>query len=225
MGFCIFYHIAVMSGWKDSHDIIESYLIDSKIVESCDQIVYCINGNFQEVVNYAKIFSEKQLFVNMWNDFDRYEFPTINFLKQYLGQIEVKALYIHTKCASHYNILDGGCCAYWLDTMCYYNISNFAVNAALLDTYDAIGSGYCVEPWSHFSGNFWWSKSSHIRKLSPLIFGYENFPHDAKFGQRHDAERWVCSQPGLFYNLGVGHPSSRFRRMYDTWEFESTRNV
>jgi hypothetical protein len=72
MGFRIFYHVAVMSGWKDSHDIIESYILDSKIVDSCDQIIYCINGNFEEVANYVKIFSHKQLLVNLWQDINHF---------------------------------------------------------------------------------------------------------------------------------------------------------
>lgn len=216
--FCIFYHIAVMDGWEDSYDIINSYLINSRIIDSCDKIFYCVNGDYEKVAERIDIFSVKQALVHLRDDFSHFEFPTINFLHDYLNSYDTKALYIHSKCASHANILEVGYCAYWLDTMCYYNISKFVENAELLDIYDAVGSGYCIEPWCHFSGNFWWSKSSHIRKLNNLIFGYENFKHNEAFGQRHDAERWVCSKSGLFHNLGDVYYGSKFMDMYKIWE-------
>jgi hypothetical protein len=35
--------------------------------------------------------------------------------------------------------------------------------------YDAVGVCFCLYPALHFSGNFWWARSSHLDRLSPTV--------------------------------------------------------
>lgn len=169
-----------MVDWKQSFDIINSYLIESKILNYSNEILYCINGDYMEAANY--IGSKNLCLVS--NDIKNFEFSTINFMKKDLSVNNRKALYVHTKGAStgiNKPVRD------WIETMCYFNISCFEQRLLDLEVYDATGVDYHESPFRHFSGNFWWSKSSHIKKL-PLLTNED----------RHAAERWVCSRSGLF---------------------------
>ena len=38
----------------------------------------------------------------------------------------------------------------------------------MLETYDAVGCSLSLYPKKHFSGNFWWSKSSYLRNLENI---------------------------------------------------------
>lgn len=53
----------------------------------------------------------------------------------------------------------------------------------LVDKYDAIGCNYSLNPFKHFSGNFWWATSNYIKKLDFL-------PDNCK---RHKSEWWILS--------------------------------
>lgn len=55
--------------------------------------------------------------------------------------------------------------------------------------YDAVGTTLSMYPAMHFSGNFWWAKSSHLKRLPPTVMtdGYLA------------PEMYVCSFPGGRY--------------------------
>ena len=63
-------------------------------------------------------------------------------------------------------------CLFWLDK-----------------NYDAVGTALSLYPTMHFSGNFWWAKSSHLDRLPPTVVtdGYLA------------PEMYVCSFPGGKY--------------------------
>jgi hypothetical protein len=217
MNFSIFYHIATLSNWRQSHDIIQQHLNNSGILDKCKQIYYCVNGDIDEVLSYLTVTDHQvNTVLHLENTYTKFEFPTINTLHHHLMNNDSKALYIHTKGASQTH--DPGFIKYWLDTMAYHNICRFTECLELLNSYDVVGTGYTTHPWPHFSGNFWWTHTSHINKLSILRNNYENFPHCERFGERHDAERWICSTPGNFFNLGNHYHNSIYKPLFDEWE-------
>jgi hypothetical protein len=77
----------------------------------------------------------------------------------------------------------------------------------------------------HFSGNFWWSKGSHIKKLQPL----EN---DVKY---LSPEMWICGTRGKYFCLhesGVNHYEeeyplckynmvSKYKSYFETRKYDS----
>lgn len=216
MTFSVFYHVAILPYWRGSYDIAREYIENSGIKNNCDEFLYCINGDINEAQNYIKItdrIKEKILHINA--DCTKFEFPTINFLHNYLANKNTKAFYMHTKGAS---TEDPGYMKYWLDTMCHFNILHYKKAIELLNEYDAVGSGYTTNPWPHFSGNFWWTKSSHVKNLIPLKNNFENFPHSPAFGERHDAERWIGSAPGKFYSLGTDYIESKYFPQFKQWQ-------
>ena len=98
-----------------------------------------------------------------------------------------------------------------LDNMCYNVVSNYTeARQALADGYDAAGMAYHVTPFPHFSGNCFWVRSEYVRQLSPLIYGVRNFNFYLDYPDRHDAEKWVCSRPGQFFNMTHHYSQSKY---------------
>jgi hypothetical protein len=89
----------------------------------------------------------------------------------------------------------------------------------LRDGNDTVGCNLQGEPTPHYSGNFWWTTSSHIRAL-PLL----EYPHQIDFraqvprisrdealreqfsGYVLDSEFWVCSVPSKNYEVANACP-------------------
>lgn len=199
--FKIFYHIATMQSWRQSHDIIKSYLYKNTILQNCNKIYFCINGDFKEAVDYiGENHIAEHEFLHLRNDYHYYEFPTINFMREKCLLEDINVLYLHTKGASRPVEKRNGRNNH-LDNMCYNCIENYleCINK-LSNNYDAVGFAYSKTPFPHFSGNIWWSKSEHIVKLKELKYGIRNFNKD-QHPDRHDAEKWLCSEVGNFFNM------------------------
>lgn len=73
-----------------------------------------------------------------------------------------------------------------------------------LDNHDVSGVNYTTDPTEHFSGNFFWSKSEHIRSLpSPEqnqwwydLQKRKNHPWMNTVDERYASEMWICSREG-----------------------------
>lgn len=124
---------------------------------------------------------------------DQYERPTLLHLRDMaLNDTEdVAYWYMHTKGVRHWglrgeeNILD------WISMMLYWNTTRWKKAVAMLENgYDTYGCNLRAHPHAHYSGNFWWAKSSHLKTL-PSTIGpiYE------------DPEFWVLSSPAKPFNV------------------------
>jgi len=85
--------------------------------------------------------------------------------------------------------------------MSYFNIFKNEECLKNLDTNHAVGVNLHSSPL-HFSGNFWWSKSEHIRKLGPCNYETYNSP-----------EFWITRVKGEYkelWNSGVNHYFQRY---------------
>lgn len=71
----------------------------------------------------------------------------------------------------------------------YYTLTLHKLNLELLETYDAVGCSLTNWPLLHFSGNFWWSKSEHVRTLPPAGNSYL------------DPEMYICKTHGKYISL------------------------
>ena len=132
-------------------------------------------------------------------------------------------MYLHTKGVrfngNHKGVKD------WVDLMKYFLITNYKCCLYALRKHDVVGVNYRTDPMPHFSGNFWWSKGSHIKKLLPL----EN---DGKY---LSPEMWICGTHGKYFCLhesGVNHYEeeyplckynmvSRYKSYFETRKYDS----
>ena len=84
----------------------------------------------------------------------------------------------------------------WVDYMIYYNIIKWITCLEELKDCDVVGVNLQKYPW-HFSGNFWWSKSSHIKTLGVISDRSYNGP-----------EFYITSKSGTYvslFNSNVNH--------------------
>jgi GR25 family glycosyltransferase involved in LPS biosynthesis len=126
-----------------------------------------------------------------------YELETINLIKTFSEkQTQCEILYLHTKGISNNNdqkIQD------WTNMMLYFLIEKSNICIDHLKQYDAVGCNLSTNTKTpHFSGNFWWSKSSYIKSLPYL---HNNI--------KHDAEWWILRNHTCKYisihNSNVNH--------------------
>lgn len=104
------------------------------------------------------------------------EVETLSILQQHANREDAYFLYFHTK----------GITAPWRmreeriykEFVNYYlwrkflewgNIEKWKDCVTALETYSAVGVNFSSWPVAHYSGTFWWSKSSYIRKLPNII--------------------------------------------------------
>ena len=127
------------------------------------------------------------------------EIPTLNSLREHSLSEDFNVLYIHTKGVAY---LEKGntkeIVMYWRKYMEHFCIGKWKECLNALDEYDAAGcefygsnkhfSGNVNPP--HFSGNFWWARSSYLRTLPRVEDVILPEIHSA---ERMKAEFWIGS--------------------------------
>lgn len=147
------------------------------------------------------IFRDKKIeLLGVYADLQLYEQATLHHLYEHALTEDFYVLYLHSKGVKHNQqnpyIQD------WVDVLSYFNIQKHETCIQHLEEYDAVGINLSSEPCTHYSGNFWWSKSSHIRTLQKCTYTCYNSP-----------EFWITSMPGKFFSLwtsGVNHYKERY---------------
>lgn len=105
---------------------------------------------------------------------------------------DVNILYIHTKGVSNKYINDyksKKCISDWVEYMTYFNIYKWKICLEKIKEYDAVGVNlHNMNAPLHYSGNFWWSKSSHVRNTGLI-----------KDNGYNSAEFYITSNPNQKY--------------------------
>lgn len=126
-----------------------------------------------------------------------YEIPSINKIREDCLNFDSEhfILYLHHKGVTRPN---NGPATDWRKFLVHFNVDRWRDNVALLEYgFDTVGVNLLENPL-HYSGNFWWSKSSYIKTL----------PEIPRFVNRHYAENWICSNNPRaceVFNSGVDH--------------------
>lgn len=82
----------------------------------------------------------------------------------------------------------------------------------LLQTFDTVGTNFCVWPSPHYSGNFWWANTDYLRKLSDpteltwFHFLSHEYPVIRHSPQRMMGELWVGSHKQAKMASLFNHP-------------------
>jgi hypothetical protein len=176
---------------------IVSNLVNSGLIQHLEKIFIVNIGESLE----ENMFSQEKIVIINYSD-NRYlfEMPTINLIRTFCENNDnCEILYLHTKGIFHYNTPINQCIADWKNMMMYFLVDKYTNCFDLLQNYDAIGCNYSLEPFKHFSGNFWWANSNYIKKL---FFLPENC-------DRHEAEYWILSHDSVnsfdIHNSSINH--------------------
>jgi hypothetical protein len=161
----IFWHVNAMPGWQDVFHRQWLKISSSQLLRDVKTINFCINGPTHQI-SFVNKLSNKFNIVQVHNSADLWEFPTLNYLhNRALTDAPFKALYIHFKGLTrrtNKNVID------WCNFLEWSTIEKWQESVDLLDTYDAVGPNWEVEPWPHFSGNLWWANSTYIKTLPKM---------------------------------------------------------
>jgi len=184
----IFFHIAKMGHYQVICDEIFTYIIDSGILNNSKLYLSIVGVGDLKLpeIDYEIIYQNDNVGVG--------EFPILMKIREMSIETEEECnvLYIHTKGAS---TPKNECINDWRKYMLHFNIIKYKECVSILKDYDTCGVDLRKGPVLHYSGNFWWSKYSHIRKL-PKFEDMEQV-----LSERHKGEFWVCNKDGKFHSM------------------------
>ena len=152
--------------WKDVyrknyHAVIQSGILDD---DECRTFTVVFTGEEQSINELKAIFKHpKILFSFKSDDVKSHEYHGINEIQKLsVKYCDDKHLYFHSK-----GITRNGAAADWVEYLEFFNIHNYKTCLDKLDQCDVVGTEYLGPPKNkhHMSGNFWWTKSSHLHKL------------------------------------------------------------
>lgn len=174
-------------------DIKKSGLYEK--VEKIRCVVLTMNSIPDELFQDPKIE-----LVSVHRNLSLYELATLHPLYDHARVEDFYVLYLHTKGVRHNNT--NPCVNDWVKYLSYFNIEQHETCIKCLENNDTVGVNLQNDPCIHYSGNFWWSKASHLRTLQKCVYNCYNSP-----------EFWITSGKGKFLNLassGVNHYTERY---------------
>ena len=183
----IYIHVCCINNWRQIFGNLLYHIKSSDLYEKITKIRVNILGEGFDICD------DKIEIIGVSNNLSLYESSTLNLLYDHALKEDFRVLYLHTKGVTRGEnmfIKD------WVKYLCYFNIYKHQDCLSMLDTHDAVGVNLNSNP-THFSGNFWWSTSKHIKQLGPCINKNYNSP-----------EFWVTCVKGNYKELwksGVNH--------------------
>jgi hypothetical protein len=145
----------------------------SKLYEKTKKlyIFICLyNDENHDLKNLFKKFDINNKFELITSHLNLYEKFAINNFRNYIKINETNDYYVyyfHTKGITHE--ISDSMFHNRRKNLNYYILIKHRLCLKLLNHYDAVGCTLYRYPKTHFSGNFWWSKSTHIQKLTQTI--------------------------------------------------------
>lgn len=218
MNIKVFSHMNDMGAGKDITQEQIDKIISSGLIDNAE-LFLAINYNKEnydwlkeKLQNYNNVH-----FLELGARPDDWEMPTLETLKNYCDSSidDFDVLYIHHKGAHYQDKFNFKFITEWRQLLEYFNIEKWEDCVAALRKTDTAGINFRSLPWPHYSGNFWWAKSSYIKKLPKIKKRNNSLNESSQFGNytggwnyRWDAEAWIgMANPSVtnFYDSAVDH--------------------
>ena len=175
------YFICCKGGYLD---IVEEQLHElNKSGLYCDSkniiIFICLyNKDNTELNTIIKKYDPDNKYILVTTEENLFEKYAINNYKKYIEDTDYYLFYFHTKGVTKENILFHNI----RKILNFYTLTKYKISIQLLEKYDSVGCSLTLYPSLHFSGNFWWTTYTHLKKL-PLSIGNKYL----------DPEMYICS--------------------------------
>jgi beta-1,4-mannosyl-glycoprotein beta-1,4-N-acetylglucosaminyltransferase len=188
----MYYHICCISNWKEIITRMLFKLKHSGLYDLIKEIRCTVLG--EDYDPEFIFFKDPKIKVRLHStDVNIYERACLNGMNDDALNENFYVLYSHSKGVKHYQSPYTHTNVYnWCEYMHYFTIYKYRKCIEELNNgADAVGCNLqeCGAPL-HYSGNFWWSKSSHISKLPKIVDNYYNTP-----------EFWVTSISGTYSKI------------------------
>lgn len=190
------------------------------LYDGVDRVNICLGGSRSQINDNLLWNKEKYHVIEVGNT---YEFDAINMIWEDSQSVDMNVCYIHAKGITR---MDNPNTTDWRKYMSHFIIEKWEDRVFNLIDNDCSGVnlggnredykehpstwGYEKAP-THYSGNFWWARSSHIKKLtSPKYF----WPSNDFKKWRVVPEMWICHLEEAKYHCawssGVNHYCERY---------------
>lgn len=188
----IFIHIALLNGWYDKLGKYLSLIQNSGLLSKVINIYLCFVGDSDiSILDFNDDIMSKIIIKRVDNSLQVFEVLTQKLLYDFCCvNKDYNVLYIHTKgVGKNINL----CIEDWINYMLYFLVEKHYDVLAALEIYGTVGVDLRKKPVLHYSGNFWWAKSSYISTLpDPLSFkDLCKYPNPLN-SERHNQEFWIC---------------------------------
>lgn len=171
-------HICQKDGWKIVYDLIMEKIKSSGLYANTTELRVAVLSDDGIFIDDAR-FTDPKINIIYKGRSEEYERPTLLHIK---SQCDIDPentfyFYVHTKGIRHFGTERETFVMDWIHLLTYWNIEQWktAISIVSQDRYWTYG---CNHTGIHYSGNFWWSKPSHIRRLSNTIPDYYTAPED-----------------------------------------------
>jgi len=171
-------HVCQKKGWEGIFDNIINKLKTSDLYDNTNEIRVSVLSDNNLFIDDER-FHDSKIKIIYKGYSEEYERPTLLHIKKQCESDPSNTLYyyLHTKGLKHIgtekeqNVLD------WTNLLLYWNVEMWWVAISII-TQDNYWTYGCNHTGIHYSGNFWWSKPSHIKRLSDHIPEYYTAPED-----------------------------------------------
>jgi hypothetical protein len=171
-------HVCQKQNWHRSFDLIISKIKSTTLYENINELRVSVLSDSGVFVDDERFHDPKMIIVYKGSS-EEYERPTLLHIKKSAERDPENTFYFysHTKGIRHYNTEREQNVIDWINLMIYWNIEKWekAIEILSQEQYWTYG---CNHTGIHYSGNFWWSKVSHIKRLSDHIPEYYTAPED-----------------------------------------------
>jgi hypothetical protein len=171
-------HVCQKEGWKFIFDNIIDKIKKSGLYENTNEIRISVLSDNNLFIDDERFHDSKMKIIYKGYS-EEYERPTLLYIKKQSENDPSNTLYyyLHTKGITHIGTELEQNVADWVKLLLYWNVEKWetAISIVSQDCYWTYG---CNHTGIHYSGNFWWSKPSHIKRLSDHIPSYYTAPED-----------------------------------------------
>ena len=123
-----------------------------------------------------------------------YEGKTLKLLQQRACQVDTYFLYLHSKGITNYSPV--ATTTNWKEVLDHFVIKEWTHHVRKLQDHDVSGVRDAISSDLVMSGNYWWSKSSHIRALADPL-DTEAYYETVGPTYRYAFERWITSNQAI----------------------------
>jgi len=200
----VFYHVCAIGNWREIFEEQIGKVKASGLLDVATQMVIGVVS--PEDVDLPQMPKTKYIVTKV----NEYERTTLLLLwRRAMEAGDEAILYFHTKGVTSGN----ACVTAWRRFMEYFNIVRWKECVRKLEEgYDACGvnwwEGYKRDgvAYPHFSGNFWWARSSYLKTLPepPQVDRWlDRVAHEFWIGSRRPRAFSFCDNPKAFYTTKI----------------------
>jgi beta-1,4-mannosyl-glycoprotein beta-1,4-N-acetylglucosaminyltransferase len=173
----VYYHLCCIANWRNIFSRMMFKLKNSGLYALIKEIRMTVLGTDYNPCD--PLFSDPKITIQFYSpDTSLFERSALNrLIEDSNNEPEFYVLYIHSKGVKHWGYKNIESNVYdWCEYMFHFNVYKYLTCIAELNNgANAVGCNL-QERGSplHYSGNFWWSKSSHIKYLTKIVDTYYN---------------------------------------------------